>query len=324
MRVNISKLKDLCINPLIGAGLSEEDAQIVFDHLLDEELLGKHSHGFIRMPSIKRIAASFASERRILVEDCTEFAVRLITENTIGLVAAYAATKKACELAMDGIGIVSAIGYSGTTGSLGYYGRMIAKQNLIGLIACSSEYAVAPWGGRDAILGTNPLAIAIPNGEKPIITDFSTAAMTYGDLMLAVKEKREVPYGIVLDSEGKPSHDPDDANNGCQLPMAGHKGYALGLALEILAGVFIGAKAGRDAVQASDGIIILAFKPDIFVSKNNFYSSLSSLIHEIKKSNLAYGSDGIRLPGENSVRIIKERRAEGVCDVPDVVYRELL
>ena len=324
MKVSISELKKLSLTPLMASNITEFDAQIVFNHLLDEELLGKHSHGFIRMPAVLRTAKSFKNNSSCNIEEPTAFAVRYLFSNTLGLVAGYNTALKACDIANEkGIGMASAIGYSGTTGALGYYGRLITERGFIGIISCSSEYAVAPWGGKDAILGTNPICIAFPNGDNPIIVDFATAAMTYGDLMLAVKEGRKVPYGVVLDAEGNPTQDPDDANNGCQLPMAGHKGYALGLALEILSGLFIGAKSGKDAVTGSDGILVLALKPDMFVNSQVFTDHLSALINEIKMSALAAESDGIRIPGEGAVKKIKEGRESGFCDVPEAVYKEL-
>lgn len=325
MKVEINKLKELSQSVLLTNGISVEDAEIVTNHLLDEELLGKHSHGFIRLPAIINSIKSFNGKSTLKYEQPSDFALRIIADNTLGLVAAYRAAEHTVSIAEEkGFALVSSIGYKGTTGALGYYARMIASKGLIGIISCSSEYAVAPWGGKDAILGTNPIAIAIPNKDEPIISDFSTAAMTYGDLMLAVKERREVPYGIVLDSDGKPSHDPDDANNGCQLPMAEHKGYALGLAVEVLAGLFIGAKAGKDAVEGSDGIIMLSFRPNLFVSKDQYLGNVTALIKEIKNSTFAFGSSEIRIPGENSVKRIKVGHELGICELPDVIYQELL
>jgi len=325
LEVKIDTLRQLCIRPLISAGLSKLDANAVFCHLLEEELLGKHSHGFIRMPSILKAVQSFTGESKVVAEETATFASRMIFHNTLGLVAASKVTERTIEIAKtNGISMVAGIGYTGTTGALGYYGRMIAAQNLIGVICCSSEYAVAPWGGKDAILGTNPIAIAITNGDSPIISDFATAAMTYGDLMLAVKEKRKVPYGVVLDSNGNPSHNPEDANNGSQLPMAQHKGYALGLAVEVLAGLFIGAKAGKEAVRGSDGILMIAFKPELFIPEEEYRSHLNALITEIKSSSLAQNSKGIRIPGENSVKKINDGFVNNICQIPETIYNDLL
>lgn len=325
MIVDINRVRELALSELIESGIASDESEIVINHLLDEELLGKHSHGFIRLASIVRNAKQFDGKSKIVIENPTEYASRIQAKDTLGIVAAYKTTEQVISIADEnGFAIASAIGYTGTTGALGYYARMIAKNNLIGIISCSSEYAVAPWGGKDAILGTNPIAIAIPNGDDPIISDFATSAMTYGDLMLAVKEKREVPYGVVLDSQGKPSHDPDDANNGCQLPMAEHKGYALGLAVEVLAGLFIGAKAGKDAVLGSDGIVMMAIKPDLFVPQNQFDNNVKALINEIRGSSLAFESTGIRIPGENSIKKIEEGYKTGKVEIPGVVYQEMI
>lgn len=325
MKVRIEFLEKLCVDKLVSAGLSHADAEMIFFHFLEEELLGKHSHGFIRMSSVLKTIRNFEGKSNVVQKEKSVFATQIIAENTVGLVAAHKAAECAIKKAKDnGFSIVSCIGYQGTTGALGYYGRLLVSKDLIGIITCSSEYAVAPWGGKEAILGTNPIAIAIPNEDSPIISDFSTAAMTYGELMLASKEGRKIPYGVVLDSEGKPSHNPDDANNGCQLPMAGHKGYALGLAIEILAGLFIGAKSGNKAVIGSDGILIIAFEPTVFISEEQYLSNLNALIEEIKNSSLAHNSTGIRLPGENCIQKISIGKQAGVCEIPDVVYQELL
>ena len=106
--------------------------------------------------------------------------------------------------------------------------------------------------------------------------------------------------------------------------MAGHKGYALGLALEVLSGLFIGAKAGKDAVKSSDGILFFVVKPDTFVSGDQFSSNLNSLINEIKSSALAADSKGIRIPGESSLKEIRKGRESGLCDIPESVYKDLL
>ena len=325
MKVSITEMEKITFTLLKNAGISKEDATIIFSHLLEEELLGKSSHGFYRLPSIINTAKNLENaKKKAEILQTTSLSTKILCSNTLGLVAAKKASDIACQNALiHGISATCVTGFSGTTGALGYYARLFARQNLIAIIMCSSEYAVAPWGGKDAILGTNPIAIAIPNGEKPIITDFSTAAMTYGELMIAVKENRQVPIGVVLDKDGHPSTDPANADNGCQLPMGGHKGYALGVAIEVLAGLFIGAKSGKNAVAGSDGLFVIAFKPDLFVSQTEFSKNLISLIDEIHHSSLAPDSKEIRLPGENCLSILSKKLSSGYCDLSDVVYEDI-
>jgi len=324
MRISIKKITDMAMALLVSKGLPSEEAHEVVTHLLEEELLGKSSHGFYRLDKILSSLTNInISDSKIKVSRISQNVSAVIAQEKLGLVTAAFATDVAIEQASkDGTAFVSATGYVGTTGALGYYARRIVKNNLIGIVMCTSEYAVAPWGGKEAILGTNPIAFAFPDGDNPIVADFATAAMTYGELMLKAKAGETVPFGYVLDKNGHPSTDPMDADNGCQLPMAGHKGFALGLAIEILSGLFIGAKAGKDAVQGSDGILIISFKPDLFISKDIFISRLKALKDEILNSTPAFESS-IRLPGNVAIERIKTGIADGYCDIPDAVYDEI-
>jgi len=324
MRISIKELKDKAMALLVNGGLPSAEAHEVVTHLLEEELLGESSHGFYRLDKILSSLLDInVSESRLKVSKINQNVSSVIAQGKLGLVTAAFATDIAIEQANEnGTAFVSATGYIGTTGALGYYTRRIAKNNLIGIVMCTSEYAVAPWGGKDAILGTNPIAFSFPDGDSSIVADFATAAMTYGELMLKARAGETVPLGYVLDKDGRPSTDPMDADNGCQLPMAGHKGFALGLAIEILAGLFIGAKAGKDAVQGSDGILIISLKPDLFVSRDLFSSHLSALKSEILNSAPAFESS-IRLPGIEAIERIKTGISNGYCDIPDAVYSEI-
>ncbi len=326
MKIEIAKLEKMTCTLLENVGVSNSDALVVFSHLLEEELLGKESHGFYRLTSLMRAARNLNTEKKKLnITKITDSITKVSAINTLGLVAGKIASDIACENAKKhGLSMTCATGFAGTTGALGYYARIFAKENLVAIIMCTSEYAVAPYGGKEAILGTNPIAIAIPNGSSPIISDFSTAAMTYGALMLAAKENKRVPIGVVLDESGNPSTNPEDADNGCQLPMAGHKGYALGLAIEVLAGLFIGAKSGKDAVAGSDGIFIIAFKPDMFVPQDEYSRNITALISEIIHSQPAPGVKEIRVPGENYSSIVSKKLETGYCEIADIVYDDIL
>jgi len=325
MKVSIVELRKICCNLLLDSGIVENDTKIVFEHLLEEELLGKSSHGFYRLPGILSTSKKLSNKsRKIEITHLSDNVTKVDASNTLGLVAVKIASDIAINKTKENnMAITSVTGYKGTTGALGYYARLFAKQNLISIIMCSSEYAVAPFGGKDAILGTNPISISIPNESQPIIVDFSTAAMTYGELMIAAKENRQVQLGIVIDKDGNPSTDPMDADNGAQLPMAGHKGYALGLAIEVLAGLFIGAKSGKEAVVSTDGTLIFSFKPDLFVKENLYLKNLNMLIKEIVNSSLAPNSHGIRIPGSNCFKTISEKMSSGYCDISNEVYKEI-
>jgi len=302
-RVQIVDFQERIVNLIQSAGLPRNEAQIVFDHLLDSEMSGYSSHGFMRVPKIfKDLKSNSVGDTQI--ENETPISVLLNGGYKTGLVVAF----KAVELALSkvrqvGVGFVGGYNNTGTLGALGYFTRKIAEEGYIGFMAVASEYAMAPWGGKDPILGTNPLSFSFPNNGQPIVIDFSTSAWTYGALKIAMKENRTIPTGVVLDADGNDSTDPNAADYGSQLPIAQHKGYALALAIEILGGLYVGAKAGCQAVEGTDGFLMMAIRTDLFVNSSKYLADIDSLITEIKNSSLRPGYSEILLPGERSNRV---------------------
>ena len=319
--IAIADIVDLASDVLRRHGLRNDEAAIVVAHLLDSELRGSASHGFYRIPGIVHaLDKSASSAAEIAIERDTEISALVNGGGRLGLVAAHRAVELAMEKARARtMAVVGAYNYIGTTGAMGYYARRAADDDLVAIVLCNSEYAVAPTGGRQAILGTNPIAFGIPTSNAPIISDLATSAWSYGDLALAMQEGRRIPEGIVIDKDGKPSTDPHDADNGAQLPMAGHKGYALGLAIEVLAGPFVQAKAGRSRVPGSDGFLVMVIDPAIFGEAMMFRQKVSEFEDEIKSSPLAPGSGGILLPGERSEQTKEQNVGTGRLRISDSV-----
>lgn len=322
--VSITRLKEIALNLLVEAGEKKEAAVTIYEHLLEQELLGKASHGFYRLPSIVKCVQNREGKGDILLERKGN----ILSVNGMGDVG-IVVVKEACDFIVKScdsnqIMLTGVTGYVGTTGAMGYYTRFLARNDLVSIIFCNSEYAVAPWGGMDAIIGTNPISIGIPNQPMPVVVDFATSAKTYGELMLAVKNNMSIPKGIVLDAKGYPSTDPDDANNGCQLPMAEHKGYALGLVIEILAGLFIGAKSGKDSVSGSDGTFILTFKTNLFISEEDFNNNLNAFLDEVRCSRVAPGFSQIRIPGEYDKENYDKVKQSGEIELDEKVYEDIV
>ena len=324
-RIKVSDLVELASSVLRSYGLEENETSIVLSHLLQSELSGRSSHGFYRLPGIIRILQkNGASASDILCENETVTSVLLNGGGRLGLVVAQKAIETGIQKAqISKISVVGAYNYVGTTGTMGYYNRQIADNNLIGLVFCNSEYAVAPWGGKQAILGTNPISIGIPTEHEPIVIDLATSAWSYGDLAIAMRENRTIPEGVVLDKDGYPSTDPHDADDGVQLPMAGYKGYALGLAIELLAGPFVRAKAGRKAVMGSDGFTAIILSPELFTSLGEFRSQTDLLVSELKNSPRAPGFAEIYVPGERSFHTYQNNQGLEFVDIPDSVLADL-
>ena len=166
---------------------------------------------------------------------------------------------------------------------------------------CHSRAAVAPHGSVKPVLGTNPIAIGFPGQPVSFCVDISTAAMSYGKIMAAARAGETLPPGIVQSASGQPSTDPNDAEAGSQLPMSGHKGYALGLAIELLCGPLLGGKAGNAAVSGSDGFFGILLRADCARSSGALDNDVQALFAEIK-AGPAVSNKQIRIPGEASAQ----------------------
>lgn len=325
IRVSINDAKILAEKALFNSGVNSEDIGTIVDHLLDGELGGHPSHGFYRIPSIINAINSGGVRKQPEIVDESSNSTLICGHNTPGLVVALKATDTAIAKAKDNlVAVVGANTYIGTTGAMGYYTRRIADNNLIGIMMANSEASIPAWGGKQPIFGTNPISIAIPSQNEPIVADLASSTWSYGDIALAMKESRELPLGVVLDVDGNDSTDPNDADTGSMLPFGGHKGYALALAFELLAGPLVKAKAGAYAVQGSDGLLIIALNPSMFVSVEQFKEQVSSLIVEIKASAKRPGVTQIFYPGERSHIKRQESQQMGYIELLDQVYDDLV
>lgn len=322
-RVRITDFKDKVTDLLVSAGLTENEASIVFDHLLDGELAGHPSHGFLRIPKIINDLTS-QPIRELTVQKETPISVLIDGGYRTGLVVAFRGVEFALSKAgKTGVGIVGGYNNTGTLGALGYYTRRVADAGYIGFMVVASEYAMAPWGGAEAVLGTNPISFSFPTGRDPIVADLATSVWTYGDLKIAMKENRTIPKGIVLDADGNDSTDPNDADLGSQLPIAQHKGYALALSVEILGGLYVAAKAGYKAVEGTDGFLMMALKTDLFVEAAEYRKNIDLLIAEIKNSSPRPGVDEILVPGERSNRKRLANAKREYLDLPDQILSDI-
>ena len=172
------------------------------------------------------------------------------------------------------------------------------------MILGNSAPAIAPTGGRKALLGTNPICFAFPTGDKdhPIILDMATSIVSRGKIRLAARNDEKIPEGWALDSNGKPTTDPLEAIKGSLIPIGNYKGYGLSLAVDILAGLLTGSAFGSDVNPLNHpnkfsrhGHFMLVLNPEFFLSSKDYTESINRLIKEIKSS-----GENVLLPGEKS------------------------
>jgi len=306
-RFSVSEGKQLAVSKLLKNGVPKADAIVIASHLLRAECRGYRAHGLRRLPAIVQAVKSVRTPGVRMLHPMLGGFCFLDGAQTTGIASVHELLMHASEQAKrSGAVVATASNYVGTTGSLGIYGAELAERGFISILTCSTAYAVAPHGTASAILGTNPIAICVPTHNYPFVADLSTAAWSYGALREAMLAQKQVPLGVVQTINGQPSTDPNDADNGSQLPMAGHKGYALGLAVELLCGPLLGGKAGKEAVAGSNGFFAVVIKSDVVREFDAVAQDVKKLFAEIEQAPLAAKSEGVRIPGKKASDLEKQ------------------
>ena len=320
MRISVDKARELAETFLIKSGMSETDAAIITDILLEAELRGRKTHGFIRLTGIKN---RYAQGERTDVRVDTEagVCVRMDGGNHPGYLVAYRAMELAIESAKrNGASIVGVYNTS-HCGMAGYYVDMARKADVVGLLFADCLPRITPEGGTEALLGTNPIAVGIPSNTVPLLFDMSTAAITNGDLIVAIRDGNAIPEGLAFDPKGKPTTDPDAALKGSVRPFGGHKGFGLALVTQILAGVLVNA-ATIPPPGINYGLLIVAIDPTSFVPLAQFKTEVDKLIACVKENPKESGVKGILIPGERAYRQRETHLADGI-HLDETLLREI-
>jgi uncharacterized oxidoreductase len=208
------------------------------------------------------------------------------------------------------------------------YTCALAKEGMIGQITADSgrtAKAVAPFGGRVACLGTNPISIAIPsNQEGPVFIDMATSTVAAGKINVAKSRGEQVPEGWLLDKDGNPTTDPNDF--AAITPMGGaqgHKGYGLAFMIEVFSGLLTGIGYGVDpAGWHNDGCLLLALNVEAFRPLEEFKAELDDMIHQVKSTPPLKGFEEVMYPGEPEWRTAQKKAKDGIF-IGDVTWAAL-
>lgn len=322
--VSIEDLRVRLTHRLRATPLSIDDADAVVAYVIDAEACGRRTHGVQRIVPMLRQLGELRSSPCIVARKVAEGVWTIDADHAPGLVAAQRAIDRIISAPTARPAIVAATRFLGTTGALGYFTAKAARAGYVCAAMTCCEAGVAPAGGIDPVLGTNPLAVSFPVPTEPVTIDMSTAALSYGALQMLARVGRPAPPDTVIDHDGSPSTDPRAADAGAQLPMAGHKGYGLGLLIELFAGPMIGAKAGRLAVPGGDGLVVIAAPVNLFRDAAVVSKEAERLLAEIRRTRPAHPDNPVRIPGERSNAARQEAYSKGEIEVDDGVWEEFL
>jgi uncharacterized oxidoreductase len=316
------ELKKIAYDVFLAAGATEEEATTVGDALVGANLAGLDSHGVLRIPEYvgwmeKKLVTVGARMQLVLETD--SFA--LIDGGwgfgqVIGRYAMNLAIEKASHA---GVATVSGRQCS-HLGRVGDYPAMAAERGMVAVMFVNTHGGgklVAPYGGIERRLSANPISVGIPRGSgTPIVVDISTCSIAEGKVRNLLHSGKSVPSGSIIDAEGHPTTNPTDFYGpppGALLPFGGHKGFALGLVTDILAGAISGAGCSDPEVtRIGNSFLVTVIDVDRIRGKEAFLSDVDNLIAYVKSSKVAAGFDQIMVPGEPEALERVRREKDGI------------
>jgi len=307
---------------LIGNGVPPENAAIVADCLVLADLRGVDTHGVNRIPSyMERIRKGVLDAKASpTLHQVTPVVAQVDGKNGFGFVAAHMGMARAIEMAKEfGIGMVS-VKHSNHFGMSAWVVQQALDAGMMSLVFTNSSPALPVWGGRSKLMGVSPIACGAPAGkERPFILDMAPSVAARGKIYKAARRGEKIPTDWALDGEGRPTDDPNKALEGVMLPMGGPKGSALAIMMDVFSGVLSGsAFAGHvanpyDPSRPADvGHFLIALKPDLFMSLEEFKERMDYLYRRVVDSDKAAGVDRIYYPGEIEQLTHEERLKTGI------------
>ena len=311
---------------IAGWGYSPTDAHYIADTLVDSNLRGIDSHGVMRLTAYRdRISHGLIDPKATCETMVRGATARVRADRVAGQLAAREASATAATIAHDlGVAVVT-VSESAHFGAAGYFARELAERGLFSMVTSNTEPIVVPFGGRRALLGTNPLALAAPTESGVVSVDMATSQAAMGKVYGARLSSTPIPGDWGVDEDGQPTTDPRAVQ--ALLPAAGPKGYGLSFFVEMLSGVLSGSAISHgvgnmynDFSQGQNvGHFILAISIDDFMPRAEFEQRAESLIA------LAHGTEPVSpdrpvlVPGEPELLTAKERLASGIPLTDEVV-----
>lgn len=313
-------------------GVPSSDATLISDSLVQADSWGHQSHGVLRLPwyvnRIRTGAMKAVTEPSVVVD--TGALAILDGHDGIGQVLTERARVEAVERAREhGIGAVG-VRNSNHFGTAMYFTRRAAEDGCVSILTTNASPAMAPWGGREKGIGTNPWSIAAPWEDRVIALDIANTAVARGKIYLARQRGEAIPPTWALTPDGAPTTNAEEAVHGVILPMAGHKGYAISFMMDVLSGALTGSKVGRGVngpyvadKPSGAGHLFLAIDVNAIGDADGFAERIGQLVDEVKSTPTAQGFDEIFYPGEIEDRNAAKVAASGEIELPENTWLDL-
>ena len=328
-RLDPERLIDFATAVYTGVGMPEADARLVGDTLVQADLWGHQSHGVLRLgwylDRVRNGVMKPVTQPEFAV-DAGSLAV-IDGHDGVGHALTMLATREAIRRAKaHGIGAVG-VRNSNHFGTCMYYTLTGAREGCVMLLTSNGGPAMAPWGGRKKIIGTNPWSVAAPAGARaPFVVDMANTGVARGKIYLARQKRQPIPLGWAINAAGEPTTDPQEAIDGIILPMAEHKGYAIASMVDVLSGVLTGSgflsqvrSPYKTAEKSNCGHLMIAINIEVFQPLAQFEARMEQYIAEVKSVPLAKGCDEVFYPGEREANNDACNRRDGLLYPEDTL-----
>lgn len=326
----VIQAEEFIANALQANQVPAADAKTIAQLMVKSDLVGADGHGIFRLPAyIKRIRAGGINLNPNIHIEREQGATALINgDNAFG----HLVMNKAVDLAIEKVKKHSVcwVGshFGNHSGAASVYVRRLAEQGYIGIyMAVGNANHMAPWGGIDLLLSTNPIAIAVPAGDHPIVLlDIATTVAAYGKVKVAAQKGESIPDTWMIDRQGQPITDPKKSSEGSLLPIGGYKGYGLAVMIGLLAGTLNNAAVGKDTIDfnahhdliTNTGQTMIAVDPSAFGNRDEFVERVITLVNDLKASSRLPGVNQIRVPGDGAAKSIAQRLEQGIPIAPEL------
>ena len=321
-RLALDDLETFATSVFEAVGVSAEHAGVTASRLVEADARGRTGHGLIRLkPYVERIRSGGVNRApNIRIRHETPTSAQIDGDNGLGQVV----MTQAAEIAIDkakasGIAWVGTVN-SNHAGAAGLYPLMAARAGLISIyFAVANANGMAAWGGSKRLLGTNPIAIAVPsNSGSTFLLDIATTVASHGSIKVFEQAGAKMPAGWVVGLDGEPITDPSRAHEGSLMPIGGYKGSGLNIAIGLLAGAMNGAAFGASVIDhrtelgtpTNTGQAMMVLRPDLFMPAEDALESIAAHLCELRNS----GVNGaqIRLPGDHAAALERKHAELGV------------
>ena len=331
-RFEASALRGYCVSVLTASGVERSCAEAVADALIDAELTGVSTHGVSRLAVyMQRMDAGVMSREnniRIVRESTSTLVVD--AGNSLGAAAAKFAMERCIAKAKETGCCFASVHSSNHFGTAAYYTRLAAAQDMIGFACTNLKGKIAPFGSAEPYMGTNPISVAAPSDDLPVVLDMAPSVVALGKLILAQKLGKSIPEGWALDKDGNPTTDPAEGRKGMLTPFGGPKGSGIAIMIDIASGILSGGGFGNHLTGLYEmtgpqgvGHFMGAIDVSHFTDLEAFKEKVSEMSAEIKALKKAPGVQEILMPGDLEANKRAANEANGI-EVEEPVYQELL